>query len=951
MIPGGRGEEEGEEVNDKFPEDGEKERWGEGRNAPPRKKRALSLPPSSPPAILSSDSDSDSETDSNALPLVENQTIFTPEDESTMEHIESLPPLPPLFPLPLPFSSIGQSSQLQTPRRHRAGSLDPPALSPMSVLNITPLKPKKTRGRPALSPETLSLRATVRKLSSSQRSPDKRKASAASKALDRKAVALAAAKKKMAELKAEAEMKARMVAAEEAAKAAVAADTRRAQEVIRRIVMPAEEGGFTFENLDHFFKAMWRRGGDGDVSLLLTKYAKDEFISETMTAIYEREGRAIQDLLTRQSTTTVTDLLKEFSMEELTLEIQERAPNLWAALIVLAGPDETTRRETAGESRRDKGLCSSLAKANNFQLVIGLFLLGSGASKREIEILAHAGLSVSYTSLTSRNCERRAYRIYVKSAGHAWCRLSGDNLNIAFKVAEQRLQAKSHFDSGTTRIVIPGKDAAQGTLPLDLKPPRERALPVLDWSPEDVLPSPESAAQLSRSCFWQLKRVALVYIPGIPDNLKKALEDCPENYQIPLHKTEQYPLPALKEDESTLEGTFAVYTDTLKTMGIDDDGLERHGLMFDDGYLLTDSLKEKPLMAGWGGKKATEWKPAHELIHISLPAHIVDGFRVYCGAEDLSKWAQSATYTEFEEVAQTVFSKLFSSGAVNALRAQEKRDITLENTILFNRDALFYMEYTRAIKKGDVGRVLNVLAVWMVMMRAPKTMSRYADAIFKTLVRIKKFPPKLRELYLMNWLVNLTGKLLGFKPVDLLQEHQNFWAKIIYNAKGSNRSWEWLAVITVCIFTLRDAMRTVQAAFKIPAYGDKHKSPPIDDGVALIAKALEDEKIQTYVADRPANNHVSAVRDLIKEGAVYADGREAFRRFTRDTRRPRKEGPQAMPDDGDESDREEEEEEEIDSYDPTEEDLRVDDEEFLLEPTEILASAKEMVDSVLIDLM
>jgi hypothetical protein len=32
------------------------------------------------------------------------------------------------------------------------------------------------------------------------------------------------------------------------------------------------------------------------------------------------------------------------------------------------------------------------------------------------------------------------------------------------------------------------------------------------------------------------------------------------------------------------------------------------------------------------------------------------------------------------------------------------------------------------------------------------------------------------------------------------------WAKIIYTAKGTNKSWEWLSMITVCIFTLHDAM-------------------------------------------------------------------------------------------------------------------------------------------------
>jgi hypothetical protein len=155
-------------------------------------------------------------------------------------------------------------------------------------------------------------------------------------------------------------------------------------------------------------------------------------------------------------------------------------------------------------------------------------------------------------------------------------------------------------------------------------------------------------------------------------------------------------------------------------------------------------LKRKPLMAGWGGKKATEWKPAHELIQISLPAHIVDGFRIHCGTDSLEEWAKTATVAEFESVARKVFDKLFSTGAVEELRKREVRDITLENTILYNRDALFYVEFTQAIKKGDIGRVLNVLSIWMVMMRSPKTMPRYADAMFETLVRIKNFPPKLR---------------------------------------------------------------------------------------------------------------------------------------------------------------------------------------------------------------
>ncbi|KAJ7149729.1 hypothetical protein C8R46DRAFT_1309677 [Mycena filopes] len=918
---------------------------------PPAKrlKRALSLPRSLPPS-----SPPPPGTPENYSATTPDAGPFTPTSEAPVEDFDTLQPLPALFNFPSTSAAGlgGDDSPPQTPQR-RAESLEPRPSSPMSIVDH-----EEARAELKRKAEEKAAWRTAEK--------EERRAHQRSLAAEKKA-------------------------REDTAKQALvdADNTRRAQEVIRLLTASDADGGFNFRNLEEFFDALWRRGGDANISSIITKYiqrhgaehargmfarseeAKEDFISAELAEIFQQEGRAIQAILTRDSTTTVMELLKDFSMDVLADEIREAAPHLWAALAVLATPDQATRRDSDGEPRRNKGLVSLFArfrlsslmswisvvrsqKANNFQLVIGLFLLGSGASKREMEVLAHAGLSVSYKSITEhvKQLSREGLVKIHEVVKSGMVQIVWDNLNIAFKVAAQRLNAKSHFDNGTTTTMIPvfdpatGRQAVHGTLPLHMKPERERTLPVLDWTPDDVLSSPECAAQLSANCFWQLKRMALEHIPDVSDTLKQSLGECPEVNQIPLHKWEQYPLPAMKEDESTLEGTLTVYFKNLKVLGIGDKEFETHGLMFDDGDLLTDALKEKlesarrnsttpvaglrgscrrwglfhgqmaggrltinehwgspnslwpgglwwehnkllgrkPLMAGWGGKKATEWKPAHELIHISLPAHIVDGFRIYCGRESLSQWAKSATVSEFEAVAQTVFEKLFSTKAVNDVRARETGDITLENAILYNRDALFYVEFTQAIKKGDIGRVLNVLSVWMVMMRSPKTMPRYADAMFESLVRIKSFPPKLRELYLANWLVNLTGLPFRFKPVDLLQEHQNFWAKIIYNAKGSNKSWKWLAMITVCIFTLREAMRTVQTAFKIPAYGEKHKTPPIHDEVALIAKALHDEKIQMYCEHRPANDHVVPVRDLIKEGARYANGRKAFHRFTRDTR-------------------------------------------------------------------
>ncbi|KAF9473609.1 hypothetical protein BDN70DRAFT_937307 [Pholiota conissans] len=85
-------------------------------------------------------------------------------------------------------------------------------------------------------------------------------------------------------------------------------------------------------------------------------------------------------------------------------------------------------------------------------------------------------------------------------------------------------------------------------------------------------------------------------------------------------------------------------------------------------------------------------------------------------------------------------------------------------------------------------------------------------------VNLQQVHPKLRKAWLVNWLANLSGKPDGFKEIDLLQEHQNFWLKVIYSAKGSNHSWEWLSMVSVSTFALRDVIRKMQKEFATPLH-------------------------------------------------------------------------------------------------------------------------------------
>lgn len=239
-------------------------------------------------------------------------------------------------------------------------------------------------------------------------------------------------------------------------------------------------------------------------------------------------------------------------------------------------------------------------KANNFQVTIGLFLLASGASKREIAVMAHAGLSLSYPSILSHLKLMSAAKTkqYMQVMKEWMCALVWDNLNIPFTVGEQRLDSKNHFDNGTTAtlVVLYGGSSARerlphGYLPLSMKPRRTTTRPVFDWSSEDVLPDVETARQLTRSCLWQIKRLALEHIPSL-HHLRLDLEECPEVRVIPPHKTEQYALPAMHKDESSIDGTIDVHDTLYDHLELTDEALEKHGLMPDHGDLLTDSLKD-----------------------------------------------------------------------------------------------------------------------------------------------------------------------------------------------------------------------------------------------------------------------------------------------------------------------------------------------------------------------
>jgi hypothetical protein len=148
-------------------------------------------------------------------------------------------------------------------------------------------------------------------------------------------------------------------------------------------------------------------------------------------------------------------------------------------------------------------------------------------------------------------------------------------------------------------------------------------------------------------------------------------------------------------------------------------------------------------------------------------------------------------------------------------------------------------------------------------------------------------------------------------------------------------------MVTVCIFMLRDATRTVQKAYNIPMYGTKHGIPAMEREVAELAKALQSNNVQEYVPKRATRN--VPVRDLFGVGAEYPDARGAFSKFRKSLYQPVNVGitnPLILPEEYVEEYPEGFHEE----YEPDEEDLDDDDEEPYTMAGTIIRAAVNMAD-------
>ncbi|KAI0700077.1 hypothetical protein BC835DRAFT_1304258 [Cytidiella melzeri] len=135
---------------------------------------------------------------------------------------------------------------------------------------------------------------------------------------------------------------------------------------------------------------------------------------------------------------------------------------------------------------------------------------------------------------------------------------------------------------------------------------------------------------------------------------------------------------------------------------------------------------------------------------------------------------------------------LFSAGSQwtspfqgSSAPAAPRGDQVLANTILRMCDSMLHYEFQSAIADGDIGRAMNVMAVW-VFTFCGSGRSKYTNELLEVACNLEyEYSNELKTAIMNNWLCNLTGDEGHWFPMDLMQEHN---INLLKSMSGSRSS-------------------------------------------------------------------------------------------------------------------------------------------------------------------
>ncbi|KAI0072064.1 hypothetical protein K474DRAFT_1678964 [Panus rudis PR-1116 ss-1] len=555
---------------------------------------------------------------------------------------------------------------------------------------------------------------------------------------------------------------------------------------------------------------------------------------------------------------------------------------------------------------------------------MGLFLHSTSAPELVVEVMAHAGLSISLTAIHNMvnslsTCASERLRELAKSRTMAF---AYDNFDMDFKSYSPTVgKPGATLLHATSALAFP---LAHGVTADDLKCSQQL------WDTDPMNPNAsldtirptrtwwdcvmaEEPSREERIYAWHF-RDALVKHGGGFEHFRSELGSPEAIMRIPVTKTTHIPCRAMDINQSTNDGQGQIFKDLFAQANIGDptdfsgavDIREHVVLVHGDlgagerinGIKQSRSIETKevrrlqPVVFSMGlfhllmairphdsGRIGSKpgFRLMHELIKQFALARMLEVWRVEvhkCNSAHTSLALFADSKPTWQDVVNLSLRIAKDYLSVPAMATSDK--LLRNNKIILAR-LLLYVETADAMKYGDIGRVEATFLPWASI---HKTVSKhkYSAWLIKTRNDLMYvYPERLARAIRLNWLCNPSGKQDGFRPVDWMVELLNLYTKVVYPGTGYTRTLQLVLKQSPLIELFRHVHRLMQDNFHLIHRTVRHAPPDIGNTIKVLCKLLQESKGYTFVKDRKSVR----IPDHLHEGMLLLQTQSGIVRVTR----------------------------------------------------------------------
>ncbi|POW21434.1 hypothetical protein PSHT_02480 [Puccinia striiformis] len=136
---------------------------------------------------------------------------------------------------------------------------------------------------------------------------------------------------------------------------------------------------------------------------------------------------------------------------------------------------------------------------------------------------------------------------------------------------------------------------------------------------------------------------------------------------------------------------------------------------------------------------------------------------------------------KWNEIIETCYNRFCSPEA----REESEKNASLNNLLIHMQDFSTVVEANRAMKAGDVGRLINIWKMWVFMTQSLPGLTHYSAYLPRLVLFITEIlPPSLAKLIRHTLLVSPSGRPGHFVAKDFFLENYNYWLKHFYTRGG-----------------------------------------------------------------------------------------------------------------------------------------------------------------------